>query len=245
MNSLICIGHVPDTTTKIQFTPDNKQLNKEGVTFVIGPYEEYAITRGLELKEASGSGKVSVICVSGPKADETLRKALAIGADEAFRIDCESSDSYFIAYQLAHFIKENPFDLIMMGKESIDRNASEVPGMVAEILGIPCVTFCASLEVQNGKVALKREVDGQVEVIEAPLPVIVTAQKGFAEWRIANMRGIMAARTKPLKVIPPQEVSEYTYVVSYQLPSGKKSCTFIEPENVGQIVNILSDKGVL
>ncbi|MCS6905504.1 MAG: electron transfer flavoprotein subunit beta/FixA family protein [Bacteroidia bacterium] len=245
MNTLICIGHVPDTTTKIQLTPDGKQINKEGVTFIIGPYEEYAISRALELKEGGIPGKVSVICVGGPKADETLRKALAIGADEAFRIDTESTDSFFIAHQLASFIKENPFDLIMMGKESIDRNASEVPGMVAELVGVPCVTFCSFLEVNNGKATVRREVDGQVELLEVPLPAIITAQKGFAEWRIANMRGIMAARTKPLKVIPAKEVEEKTYVVGYELPSAKKSCTFIQPENVGQIVNILAERGIL
>lgn len=246
MKSLVCISHVPDTTTKITFTPDGKSLNENGVTFIISPYDEYGLVRAIEFKEGNNNqGNVTALCVGGPAVEPTLRKALAIGADDAVRIDANPQDAFQVAKQIAEYAKGKDFQFIFMGKESIDNNGSEVPGMVAELLGIPYVSYAIKVEPKGDKVELHREVDGGYEVLESSLPVIVTCQKGVAEWRIPNMRGIMAARTKPLQVIAPVAVEAHTVIEKFDNPPPKAGVKYIQPENVQEIVQVLIEKGAL
>jgi electron transfer flavoprotein beta subunit len=247
MKSLVCISHVPDTTTKIQYTADGKALDKNGVTFIINPYDEFGLVRAIEFKEKSGAGNVTVLCVGGADVEPTLRKALAIGADDAVRVDVGAAeiDGLYVAQQIAAYATGKGFDFIFFGKESIDSNGAEVPGMVAELLDMPFISQAIHLEVEGSVAKLQRELDGGYEVIESSIPAVVSCQKGIAEWRIPNMRGIMMAKTKALAVAPavPFEVAVTTEKL--QVPPAKSGCTYIDAENAGKLVEILVDKGLI
>jgi electron transfer flavoprotein beta subunit len=238
MKFLVCISHVPDTTTRIAFTPDGKGLNTTGVQFIVNPYDEMALTRALEIKEAQG-GTVTVIHVGPAATDATLRKALAIGADDAVRINAEPVDALFVAAEIAHYAKNEKFDVILTGRESIDYNSGQVMGMIAEFLGIPSVAVATKLEISGGKASLEREIDGGKELVTVSLPLAVSAQKDFAEPRIPNMRGIMSARTKPLKVLEPATQFKPVQSVAYQSPPAKSTCKMIDPANPAELVNLL------
>jgi electron transfer flavoprotein beta subunit len=238
MKFLVCISQVPDTTTKITFTPDKKALNTQGVQFIINPYDEIALTRALELKETLG-GTVTVINVGKVNTEPNIRKALAIGADDAIRINAEPLDAYFVAFQIAEVVKKNGYDIILTGKESIDYNGGQVPVMIAELLGIPSISVGTQLNIHGNTAILEREIDGGKEVIETKFPFVVAAQKGMAEPRIPNMRGIMTARTKPLVVIEPVTCNKFTSSVQYELPPAKGECKMIDPNNVGELVTLL------
>ena len=245
MKCLVCISQVPDTTTKIVFDTSGKELNKNGVTFIINPYDEYGISRSLEFKEKTGQGSTTILCVGKADVDPTIRKALAVGADDSVRIDADSTDAHFVAHQIAEYAKGKGYDLIFFGKESIDGNGSQVAGMVAEKLGIPFVSLCKKLEVEGGKATVQREIEGGTEVLESSLPLVLSVQKGISEWRIPNVRGIMAARTKPLQVIPPIPVPNYTQTLHYELPPAKSACQYVPADNVSQLVTLLSQKGAI
>jgi len=242
MKILVCISNVPDTTTKITFTNDGKEFNKQGVQFIINPYDEwYALVRALELKEAQG-GTVTVIHAGAADSEATIRKALAIGADEAVRIDAEPSDAYFVAEQVAAYAKDKGFDLILTGKETISYNSSMTGGILAEMLGLPFVSLATKLDVANGLATIEHDIDGGTQVVECPLPLVISAQKGMAEARIPNMRGIMAARTKPLAVVPVSNASSLTAAESYQPAEGRKACVFVDAANVQQLVDLLHNQ---
>ena len=245
MNILICISQVPDTTTRIQFDASGKEINKSGVKFVVNPYDEFALSRAVEFQEKDPSVKITVLTVGTQEVTNTIYSVLAVGGEEAVRIDLDPQDGYSVAFQIAQYAKDKNFDLIMMGKESIDNNGSEIPGMVAEMLGLPFVSFATHLNVEGKTATIHREVDGGTEILEADLPIVLSAQKGLAEWRIANMRGIMASKKKPLNVVPPVSAQPKTMVQSYQLPPQKAGCTMIKPEDVSQLVDILAQKGVI
>jgi electron transfer flavoprotein beta subunit len=246
MKILVCISHVPDTTTKIQFDADGSGLNRAGVTFVINPYDEFGLSRAMEFKEAGVRANITVLCVGGPEVEPTLRKALAIGADDAVRINAPATDSGFVARQIAEYAKEKNYSIIFTGKESIDFNGAMVPGMVAEYLGLPFVSFATKMDlVGEERAILQREVDGGVEVIETSLPVVVSTQKGIAEWRIPNMRGIMAARKKPLSVVSPASVRESVATVGFTYPPSKGGCTYIEPDAASTLIDALVNKGMI
>ena len=239
MKILVCISNVPDTTTKITFTSDNKEFNKQGVQFIINPYDEwYALVRALELKEAQ-NGTVTVLHAGAADSEATIRKALAIGADDAVRIDAEPTDSYFVAEQIAAYAKDKAFDLILTGKETISYNGSMTGGIVAEMLDLPFVSLATKLEITNGVATIEQDIDGGTQVVECPLPMVISAQKGMAEARIPNMRGIMAARTKPLAVVAVTAPSALTSVVSYQPAEGRKACKFVEAGQEDQLVALL------
>ncbi len=238
MKFLVCISQVPDTTTKITFTPDKKAFNAAGVQFIINPYDEIALTRALEIKEASG-GTVTVINVGGANTEPNLRKALAIGADDAIRVNAEPTDAYYVACQIAEVIKKNQYDVILTGKESIDYNGGQVPMMLGELLGIPSVSVATKLDITGTTATLEREIDGGKEVIESKLPFVAGGQKGMAEPRIPNMRGIMTARTKPLAVVEPAAFDMLSSSAQYDLPPAKGECKMIDPGNVGELVNLL------
>ncbi len=244
MKILVCISHVPDTTTKIQFDAEGKALNKTGVTFIVCPYDEFALSRAAEFKEKQGAN-VTILCVGKSEVDPTIRKAIAIVGDQAVRIDAEPLDAFFVAKQIAEYAKTQNFDLIMFGKESIDFNGSQVSGMVAELLGLPDVSFATSIEISGNTATLTREIDGGKEELVCDLPLVLSAQKGLAEWRIANVKGIMAARTKQIQVIPPVEVAYYTSTLKLSQPPAKQGCIYLKPDETDKLVQILSEKGAL
>jgi len=239
MKILVLISKVPDTTAKISFTENNTKFNTDGVQFILNPYDEwYALVRGIELKEANG-GTVTVLNVGRADNDPIIRKALAIGADDAVRIDADDVDALGVAKQIAAYAKDQNYDLILCGKETIDYNGSQVGGMVAQLLNLPYVSLATKLDVNGDTATLERDIQGGTEVVEVKLPFVVSAAKGMAEARIPNMRGIMAARTKPLNVVQPVEAANTTEVVEYSLPPAKQGCKFIDPENVEELVELL------
>lgn len=242
MKILVCISKSPDTTSKIAFTSNNSAFDENGVQYIVNPYDEwYALVRALELKEAHG-GQVTIVTV-GSSADEAIiRKALAIGADEAVRIDAEPVDAFYTASQIADYAKNEGFDLILTGKETINYNGSQVAGMIAESLDFPLISLATKLDVSGSTLTLEREIAGGVEVVEVPTPVVVSCAKGMAEQRIPNMRGIMAARTKPLKVVPPVAVDALTSFVSYEMPQAKSACKMIDPSNMDELVTLLHNE---
>jgi len=238
MKFLVCISHVPDTTTKITFTPDAKGLNSAGVQFIINPYDEMALTRALEIKEAQG-GTVTVINLGPAATEPTLRKALAIGADDAVRINAEPTDALFVAEEIAAFAKNEKYDVILTGRESIDYNSAQVMGMIAEFLGIPSVAVATKLDINGAKATLEREIDGGKEVVTVALPFAASAQKDFAEPRIPNMRGIMSARTKPLKVVEATVNNKPTSSLAFQSPPAKSACKMVDAEHPEELVKLL------
>ncbi len=239
MKILVCISKSPDTTSKIAFTDGNTKFDENGVQYIVNPYDEwYALVRALEIKETSG-GNVTIITVGTAADDAVIRKALAIGADDAVRIDAEATDAYFAAAQIAAYAKANNFDLILTGKETINYNGSQVAGMIAEDLDLPFVSLATKLDVNGSTLRLEQEIVGGLQIVEANLPLVVSCAKGMAEQRIPNMRGIMAARTKPLQIIPPVAVDVFTVYENYTLPDAKKACTMIDPNNMDELVNLL------
>jgi len=241
MKILVCISNVPDTTTKITFTPDNKNFNTAGVQFVINPYDEYALTRAIELKEAQG-GTVTVINVGEADSDANIRKALAIGADEAIRVNAKPADALFVARQIAHYAKEDAYDLILMGKESVDYNGFQVHGMVAELLGLPAIVPAIKLDVEGNTATLEREIEGGKEIVKVNLPLVASCQQPMAEPRIPNMRGIMTARTKPLKVVEPVSAQPGTVYESYSLPEKKSGVKLVDAANAGELIRLLRNE---
>jgi len=241
MKILVCITHVPDTTSKIQFTDNNTRFDKNGVQFIIGPYDDYALARAVELKEQLGAS-LTVLNVGEAETEPTLRKALAIGADDAIRVNAFPKDSLFVASQIAAIAKQNNYDLIMMGRESIDFNGGMVHGMVGEMLGIPSVSPVMKLEVEGNSVKMAREIEGGKEYLEAKLPLVAGCQEPIAEWKIPNMRGIMSARTKPLLVAEPVTDHTATEVINYQLPPAKGAVKLIDKDNVEELVKLLKNE---
>lgn len=220
MNILVAISKVPDTTTKISLK-DNK-INEEGIQWIINPYDEwYALVKAIEIKEKDATTKVTVLTVGDATADAVLRKAMAYGADDAVRIDTTPKDSFFVASQIVAYVQTENYDLILTGKESIDYNQGATGGIVAGILHYPYAALATSLEITESKAIVKNDVDNGNEIIELSLPAVVSCAKGMATQRIPNMRGIMAARTKPLKIIPAYEQDIFTEVVYYELPEPK------------------------
>lgn len=242
MKFLVCISKTPDTTAKIAFTNGNTEFESAGVQYIMNPYDEwYALVRALELKEAHG-GTVTVINV-GPAANDTIiRKGLAIGADDAVRIDVDPKSAFFTAHQIAAYAKDKGFDAVLMGKETIDYNGSEVGAMVAELLDMPFVSFATKLDMEGTKATISRDIEGGTEVVSVEGAFVLTAAKGLAEQRIPNMRGIMMAKRKPLAVVPAIEVNDPTTVASYTLPAEKESVKLIDPENMEELVRLLHEE---
>lgn len=237
MKILVCISSVPDTTSKIVFEDNNTKFSKGGIQYIIGPYDDYALARGVELKESLG-GSLTVLNVGLADAEPQIRKALAIGADDAVRIDAEPKDSYFVASEIANYAKDKNFDIILMGRETTDYNSGVVHGMVGELLGMPSFSPVMELNLEGNKVLLSREIEGGKEKLETSLPVVLGCQEPIAEWKIPNMRGIMSARTKPLIVIPASS-DELTSIVKYELPPPKGACKMISAEDAGSLIKLL------
>jgi electron transfer flavoprotein beta subunit len=241
MKILVCITHVPDTTSKIAFTDGDTSFDKTGVQYIIGPYDDYALARAVELKEQTG-GSITVLNVGEVETEPTLRKALAIGADDAVRINAFPTDSFFVSNQIAQVAKDGAYDLILMGRESIDFNGGIVHSLVGELLGIPSLSPVMTLDIEGTTAKMEREIEGGKENIEAQLPLVLGCQEPIAEWKIPNMRGIMTARSKPLNVIEATDNGVRSKLSKYELPAEKGAVKMIDAENVGELVDLLKNE---
>lgn len=243
MKILVCISKTPDTTAKIAFTDNNTKFATEGVQWIINPYDEwYALVRAIELKEKDPTTVLHLVNVGGAENDAIIRKALALGGDEAIRVNLESQDSFTIASQIAQVAKDGGYDLVFTGKETIDYNGSSIGGMVAELLDWPYVSLATKLELNGSNASLTREIEGGEETVEASLPLVVSAQKGMAEQRIPNMKGIMGARTKPLKVVEPVAVEALTSIANFELPPAKAGVKLVPADNPEELVRLLHEE---
>ncbi len=245
MKILVCISNVPDTTTKIKFAAGNASIDTAGIQWVINPWDELSLTRALELKDdaANGIKSVTVIHVGPVSSEPTIRKALAIGADDAVRINAEPLDAYYTAAQISEVVKKEQFDVVFCGIESSDFNGSSVGGMVAEFLSVPSVSAVSGIKFENGQPVLTREIDGGKETVTVPVPCVAIVQKGIAkEPRIAAMRGIMMARTKPVRVFEPVAVEPLTKVIEFEKPTPRAACKYIDAENPRQLIELLQNE---
>jgi len=245
MKILVCISNVPDTTTKIKFVDNNSALDTVGVQWIINPWDELALTRALEIKEGNAGliEKITVVNVGVKETEATLRKALAVGADDAIRVDAEPKDAFYVASQIADVAKSGGYDIVLSGIESSDYNGSAVGGMVAELLDIPSVSSVSKLDIADGNVTLNREIDGGYEVINISSPLVAVVQKGIAiNPRIPAMRGIMMARKKPLTVVPAIDSEMLTEFVDYETPPAKSACRMIDEENAEQLIDLLHNE---
>ena len=241
MKILVCISNVPDTTTKITFTDNNTQFNTSGVQFILNPYDEIALARAIELTDG-GNGTVTVINVGDASTEPTIRKALAIGATDAVRINAKPHDAWTVASLVAEYVKANPFDLILTGRESIDYNGSKVAGMLGELLDLPSVSIIKKLDIDGGTATVEREIEGGKEILSIPLPIVAGTAEGVAEPKIPNMRGIMSARTKPLAVVEPAEVKTFSEVISYETPAPRGQVKLVPADDAAKLVNLLHDE---
>lgn len=239
MKVLVCMSVVPDTTTKIVFTENNTQFNKDGVQFIINPYDELAITRGLELAEAN-NGSVTVVHVGPAENEASIRKALSMGVNEAIRIDAPAHDAQFVAEQIAEIAQG--YDLILTGRESIDYNGGAVCGLLGALLNMPSVNVVTEINYADGKYSFTRDIDGGREMLSCKGPVVASAQKDLCEPRIPNMRGIMAARTKPLQVVAAKETTPASQYVAYESPAPKSGVKLIDPSNAQELIHILRNE---
>jgi electron transfer flavoprotein beta subunit len=245
MKILVCISNVPDTTTKVKFIDDFKKLDTAGIQWVINPWDELSLTRALELKDDASNGiqKVTVAHVGLAGSEPTIRKALAIGADDAIRVNADPADAAFVAEQLAAALKGEDYDIILCGIESSDFNGSMVGGMLAEFMGLPSVSAVSSMKIEAGKVVFTREIDGGKETVHIATPVVAVVQKGIAkEPRIAAMRGIMMARTKPIKVVEPFASQASTELLVFEKPRPRAACKYVDPEDPKQLVSLLQNE---
>ena len=244
MKILVCISHVPDTTSKINFTDGDTKFDTNGVQFVINPNDEFGLTRAMWFKEKQGA-HLTVINVGGAETEPTLRKALAIGADAAIRVNVPATDGFSVAKQIANVVNDGGYDLVIAGRESIDYNGGMVPGMVAKLTQANFVNNCISVEVDGTSVKVVRETDGGKETVSTSLPLVIGGQKGLveeSELRIPNMRGIMMARQKPLTVTEPVEANAETTSVSFEKPVPKGAITLVSPDNLDELVNLLHNE---
>lgn len=244
MKILVCISHVPDTTSKINFTENDTKFDTNGVQFVINPYDEFVLTRAMWFKEKQGAS-VTVVNVGNATTESTLRKALAIGADDAIRVNAEAVDGFSVAKELANVVKNGGYDLVLAGKESSDYNGQMVPGMLAGLTDFNFVNGCVGVEIDGNNVTATREIDGGSEVVSTSLPLVVGGQKGIVEesdLRIPNMRGIMMARKKPLQVVEASAFENTTSSQSFEKPAPKGAVKLVDAANVSELVNLLHNE---
>jgi electron transfer flavoprotein beta subunit len=243
MKILVCVSKTPDTTTKIAFNASNTELDENGVQYIMNPYDEwYALVRALELKETLG-GSVSLINVGPAENDQVIRKGLAIGADDAVRIDMNPPSALNVAFQIAEHARAENYDLILLGKETIDYNGSEIGAMVAEYLDLPFISYASKLETADGKTTnIQRDIEGGVEEVEVATPFVLSAAKGLAEQRIPNMKGIMMAKTKPLKILAPAAFTDPVLTAQYTLPAAKSAVKMLAPDQMEELVRLLHEE---
>ncbi|MCD8448589.1 electron transfer flavoprotein subunit beta/FixA family protein [Tenacibaculum dicentrarchi] len=238
MKILVCISHVPDTTSKINFTDNDTKFDTNGVQYVINPYDEFSLTRAMWFKEKQGAS-VTVVNVGEASAEPTLRKALAIGADNAIRVNAVPTDGFMVAKELAEVVKNGEYDLVLAGKESADYNGQMVPGMLAALLDFNFVNSCVGVEIEGTNVTLNREIDGGEEKVSSVLPMVIAGQKMVEEkdLRIPNMRGIMMARKKPLSVVEATGAVASTVTKNFEKPVAKGAVKLVD--TVDALIDLL------
>ena len=244
MKILVCISHVPDTTSKINFVENDTQFDTQGVQYIINPNDEFGLTRAMWFKEKSGAS-VDVINVGGAETEATLRKALAIGADNAIRVNSAARDAQQVAKEIVTVMQQNSYDLVIAGRESIDYNGGMVPGMIAALTGMNYLNNCIGLEIEGSQATAIREMDGGKETVTTPLPLVIGAQKGLVEesdLRIPNMRGIMMARKKPLTVVEPTQEGQQVQTISFEKPAPKGAVKLVDPENIDELISLLHNE---
>ena len=242
MKQLVCISKTPETTSQIKLSGDQSALNTDGLNYILNPYDEwYALVRAIELKEAVG-GTVTVICVGGADCDVIIRKALAIGADDAMRVDTTPDSAMKVAKAIAQNAKDGAYDIVYCGKESIDYNGSQVGAMLAELLDLPFVALATNMEVEGNTATIKRDIEGGTETVKVDTPFVLSAAKGLAEQRIPNMRGIMMSKRKPLNVVTAEGIAVKASVNQYEMPAGKAEVKMIDPENMDELVRLLQEE---
>ena len=243
MKILVCISRTPDTTAKIAFGDNNTKFVTDGVQWIINPYDEwYALVRAIMQKEKDPTTVIHLVTVGGADVEPIIRKALALGGDEALRVDLEPMDSYQVAAQIAQVAREGQYDVVLTGKETIDSNGSAVGPMVAELLDMDMVSLATGLEFEGSSAVVTREIEGGEEVSVVPLPLVISCQKGMAEARIPNMRGIMAARTKPLKVVTPADATALTKLIAYELPPARSGVKLVPADQPEELVRLLREE---
>jgi electron transfer flavoprotein beta subunit len=243
MKILVCISKTPDTTAKIAFTDNNTKFASDGVQWIINPYDEwYALVRAIELKEKDNTTVIHLVTIGGADTEPIIRKALALGGEEAYRVNADSSDSFYVASQIAEIARQGGYDLIFTGKETIDYNGSSIGGIVAELVDMPHISLATKFELSGTTATITREIEGGEEVCEVTLPVVVSCQKGMAEQRIPNMKGIMGARTKPLKVSEPVPAETLTSVAGFELPPAKAGVKLVSADTPEQLVRLLHEE---
>ena len=243
MKILVCISRTPDTTAKIAFADNNTKFAADGVQWIINPYDEwYALVRAIELKEADTSTIIHLVTVGAADCDPIIRKALALGGDEAIRVNADSHDSFYIASQIAEIARQGNYDLVFTGKETIDYNGSSIGGMIAELLNLPYVSLATTFNLDGGNAVIIREIEGGEETNKVALPLVVSCQKGMAEQRIPNMKGIMGARSKPLKAVEPVAVDSLTSIASFDLPPAKAGVKLVSPDTPEELVRLLHEE---
>ena len=243
MKILVCVSKTPDTTAKIAFTNNNTKFAGDGVQWIINPYDEwYALVRAIELKEKDPSAVIHLVTVGAADTEPIIRKALAIGGDEAIRVNADSADPFYIAFQIAEVARQGNYDLIFTGKETIDYNGSAIGGMIAELLDMPYIALATKFDLTGTTATVIREIEGGEETDEVTLPAVVSCQKGVAEQRIPNMKGIMSARTKPLKVVEPVAADALTTIVSFELPPAKAGVKLVPADNPAELIRLLHEE---
>lgn len=238
MKILVCISNVPDTTSKITFTNNDSEFNTAGIQYIINPYDEIALSKAVDLA-SSTSGSVTVITVGDATTEPTIRKALAIGADNAVRVDTTPLDGWYVANQIANYARQHQFDLILTGRESIDYNGSQVAAMLGELLQLPSVSIAKGLNISNNEASVEREIEGGKEVLTVSLPVVIGTAEGVAEPKIPNMRGIMAARSKPLEILAPIDLKPLTKINSFETPKQRGNVKIVDENDINQLVQLL------
>jgi len=241
MKLLVCVSKTPETTTKISFKDDDTQFDTSNVQYIMNPYDEwYALVRAVELKEQNAGSKVTLVNVGPASNDSILRKGLAIGADQALRVDAEPKSAFFVAAQIAQYAKG--MDITFLGKETIDYNGSEVGALLAELIDMPFISYATDLKMEGNVATITREIEGGKEILQVQTPFVISAAKGMAEQRIPNMRGIMSAKRKPLVVRSAKAMTDPVNVVKYALPVDKGDVTLVDPENMEELVRLLHEE---
>ena len=243
MKILVCISKTPDTTAKIAFVEGNTKFDETGVQWIINPYDEwYSLVKAIELKEKDPNVIIHLVTVGGAETEPIIRKALALGGDEAIRINNVTNDSLTVAQEISAIAKEGAYDLIFTGKETIDYNSSSIGSMLCALLDINFISAATKLDLNGNSISVTREIEGGEEVLTVNSTVVVSCQKGVAEQRIPNMRGIMAARTKPLKVLEPSTADTLTSIESFELPAPKAGVKLVSADNVEELVKLLHEE---
>lgn len=244
MKILVCINSVPDTTSKINFTADKTAFDKTGIQWVINPLDEFALSKAIKLQESQGA-TVTVVNVGDASTEPVIRKALAIGANDAIRVNTEAKDSFSVAKELAAVATNGNYDLILCGKESLDYNGAAVPAMLAQLLNQPFINACVGLNVDGEEISAIREIEGGKETVSVKLPLVIAGQKGLVEEKeliIPNMRGIMSARTKVLNVVEPTNSEVKVDSVSFDSVPPRAAVKLVDADNLDELVRLLHEE---